>query len=83
VHASIPRVGLVADDAYLDALDRVLQDVEAGTAPTMLAEIADLYGLSPTRVEELNTRYLDSLASVPPERVERLRAALTDPTVQK
>jgi DNA polymerase III epsilon subunit family exonuclease len=59
---AIARTGSLADDAYLDALDRALGDKRL-TLPEIdaLTDIAHVYGLTPARIEQLHQSYLASL----------------------
>lgn len=61
--AQVARTGDTRGDAYLEVLDRALED---GTITdeegTVLREVASGWGLTPQRVSELHTHYIDALA---------------------
>jgi hypothetical protein len=61
--AQVARTGDTRGDAYLEVLDRALED---GTITdeegTILREVANGWGLTPQRVSELHTHYLGALA---------------------
>lgn len=60
--AQVARTGDTRGDAYLEILDRALED---GTITdeegTVLREVASGWGLTPQRVSELHTHYIDAL----------------------
>lgn len=61
----VARAGTAADDAYLDALDRALADLQLSAAEAAdLRDVAELYRLDSDRVAELNAYYVHALAGL-------------------
>lgn len=62
--AQVARTGDTRGDAYLEVLDRALEDgMITDKEVTILREVASAWGLTSQRISELHTHYVDALAS--------------------